>query len=203
MTADHLSLYQLTIEDGTAFGDRHARGKLRGLPDEDRSVALYDITQELCDAAGLPAYEVSNHAGSDAQSRHNLIYWRGGDYLGIGPGAHGRLSLGGRRYATEALRAPGAWLSGVEGGGTGEVLREAMSADAQAAEYLMMGMRLGEGISLPRFAAMKGGALDGSRVAGLVDLGLVETEGAMLRTTGRGRLLLNGVIRELAADLRP
>jgi oxygen-independent coproporphyrinogen-3 oxidase len=126
MAVDHLSLYQLTIEDGTAFGARHAAGGLRGLPDDDRSVALYDMTQDRCAAAGMPAYEVSNHARPGAESRHNLIYWRGGDYAGIGPGAHGRLTLNGQRYATEAPRAPGAWLERVERDGCGEAPRTGM-----------------------------------------------------------------------------
>ena len=162
MTADHLSLYQLTIEDGTAFGDRHARGKLRGLPDEDRSVALYDITQELCDAAGLPAYEVSNHAGSDAQSRHNLIYWRGGDYVGIGPGAHGRLSLGGTAVCDGGVaRARSLACRGrrrrdrgsAAGGDVGGCAGRGIPDDGPAAW---------RGHIVAALAAMKGGALDGS-----------------------------------------
>ena len=102
MAVDHLSLYQLTIEPGTAFGDRYAAGGLRGLPSEDSAADMYSVTQEVCDAAGLPAYEVSNHARPGAESRHNMIYWRYGDYIGIGPGAHGRITRDGVRYATEA-----------------------------------------------------------------------------------------------------
>lgn len=118
MAADHLSMYQLTVEDGTAFGDRFKRGKLRGLPEEELSADMYALTQDLCEAAGLPAYEVSNHARPGAESRHNLIYWRGGDYAGVGPGAHGRLTFPTGRWATEAPRAPAAWLERVERDGT-------------------------------------------------------------------------------------
>ena len=119
LAADHLSLYQLTIEPGTAFGDRFARGRLSGLIDDDLGAEMYDLTQELCMANGLPAYEVSNHASDMAQSRHNLIYWRGGDYAGIGPGAHGRLTLGGIRHATETELSPIGWLDRVTRDGTG------------------------------------------------------------------------------------
>ena len=114
MAADHLSLYQLTIEPNTAFGDRHARGRLRDLPDETLSADLYEMTQDLCGAHGMPAYEISNHARDGEESRHNLIYWRYGDYIGIGPGAHGRLTLHDGRYATETHLAPTRWLADVE-----------------------------------------------------------------------------------------
>ena len=116
LAIDHLSLYQLTIEDGTAFADRFAKGGLRGLPSEDLSAEMFELTQELCDTAGLPAYEVSNHAKTGSESRHNLIYWRGGDYIGIGPGAHGRMTLAGTRWATEATKSPALWLEMVQGG---------------------------------------------------------------------------------------
>ena len=126
LAADHLSLYQLTIEPGTAFGDRFARGRLSGLIDDDLGAEMYDLTQELCMANGLPAYEVSNHASDMAQSRHNLIYWRGGDYAGIGPGAHGRLTLGGIRHATETELSPIGWLDRLTRDGTGESQRRVL-----------------------------------------------------------------------------
>lgn len=154
--ADHLSLYQLTIEPGTAFGDRHARGRLAGLIDDDTGADMYDLTQEICDAAGLPAYEVSNHASDMAQSRHNLIYWRGGDYVGIGPGAHGRVTLGGTRYATEAEMGPQAWLKRVREAGSGEILRSSLTSRERAEEYTMMSLRLTEGLDRQRFAALNG-----------------------------------------------
>ena len=201
MAVDHLSLYQLTVEDGTAFGDRFARGKLRGLPDEDRSVALYEITQELCEQAGLPAYEVSNHAKSDAQSQHNLIYWRGGDYAGIGPGAHGRLTLEGARWATEAPRAPGKWLAQVEGSGNGEIPRVLLSQHDRAQEYLIMSLRLTEGMDAERFQQMAGKPLDAAALAELQALEFIEADDGRVRTTPKGRMVLNGVIRRLAEGL--
>ena len=203
MAVDHLSLYQLTVEDGTAFGDRHAKGGLKGLPDEDRSVALYEITQDLCGAAGLPAYEVSNHARDGAQSQHNLIYWRGGDYAGVGPGAHGRLTLEGRRWATEALKAPSAWLDAVEKHGAGELPREDIGALARAQEYVLMSLRLSEGLDLARLQAISGHSLPQAAVSDLCALGLIVTDAGRVRATGQGRLVLNAVIRRLTEDMAP
>lgn len=197
MAVDHLSLYQLTIEEGTAFGDRAARGRLPGLPDEDLSADLYALTQDICAAAGKPAYEVSNHAEKGSESRHNLIYWQSGDWAGIGPGAQGRLTLAGTRWATDTPRAPGAWLEQVETQGQGELPRDAVSAEDRAGEYLMMGLRLTEGIDLARHEALGGAPLDGAAVARLTDLGMVVQEAGRLRATEAGRPVLNAVIREL------
>ncbi len=195
--AEHLSLYQLTIEPGTAFGARHARGTLAGLPDEDLAADMYFLTQEICESAGLPAYEISNHAGPGGESSHNLIYWRYGDYAGIGPGAHGRITLRGRRHATRTHLLPGSWLEAVERTGTGESARVALPASEQAGEYLMMGLRLREGISLARYERLAGFPLSSSKINELADLGLIETDAGTLRATRRGRALLNPVIREL------
>lgn len=200
MAVDHLSLYQLTIEDGTAFGDRYARGRLRGLPEDDLSADMYGLTQDLCDAAGFNGYEVSNHAKLGEESRHNLIYWRYGDYAGIGPGAHGRLTLGGHRYATEALRQPGAWLNAVESNGSGEMPREAVSGIDQACEFLMMGLRLREGIDMNRYQDLRGLSLNPNKINELVDLNVISLTGNRLTTTDRGRVLLNAVIRDLLPD---
>jgi len=197
MAADHLSLYQLTIEDGTAFGKRQAAGGLSGLPDEDLAADMYFATQELCAGAGLPAYEVSNHAAPGARSRHNLIYWQGGDYAGIGPGAHGRLTLNGTRFATDTPLAPGAWLKQVEEMGNGENPRAALPGSEQAAEYLMMGLRIREGISLSRHRKMAGVPIDNNIINGLDEDGFVETSGDNLRVTAKGRPVLNAVIRAL------
>lgn len=199
IAADHLSLYQLTIEPGTAFGARHARGGLRGLPTEDLSADMYDLTQDLCGAAGLPAYEISNHASDLNQSRHNLIYWRGGDYAGIGPGAHGRLTLDGKRFATETHLQPQVWLEAVSKKGSGESARDIVSAVEQAEEYLMMSLRLAEGSDLERFEAHAGRSISGSAVNGLIELGLLETSGHHIRATATGRPVLNGVLRTLLA----
>jgi oxygen-independent coproporphyrinogen-3 oxidase len=198
MAADHLSLYQLTIEDGTAFGERLRRGGLQGLPDEDLAAEMYLLTQEMTEASGLPAYEVSNHARPGAESRHNLIYWRGGDWAGIGPGAQGRLTLGGTRFAIQAPLAPAAWLQQVESLGTGEMTRAPLTPEDDRAERIMMGMRLSAG--LPR-AAVIGGASSVAQlylnINALRGLGLLETENERVAPTARGRLVLNAVIAEL------
>ena len=142
---DHMSLYQLTIEDGTAFGDRHRAGGLRGLPSEDLAADLYEATQARMEAAGFATYEISNHARPGAESIHNLMYWRGGAYLGIGPGAHGRLKLDQGWVATEGVRMPNAWLEAVETHGSGEKPRERLTERDRAVEYLLMSLRLAEG----------------------------------------------------------
>jgi oxygen-independent coproporphyrinogen-3 oxidase len=197
MGQGHLSLYQLTIEDGTVFADRHKRGLLRGLPDEDLSVELYEATQDICEAAGLPAYEVSNHARPGQEARHNLIYWRLGDYAGIGPGAHGRLTLAGQRWATEAPRAPGAWLDLVESGAPGELPREASTREDHVTEYLLNALRLSEGAELSRFTTLGGEEIPADRVAGLVEGGFLQRHDDRIRTTRQGRMVLNGVLRAL------
>ncbi|KGB83746.1 coproporphyrinogen III oxidase [Rhodovulum sp. NI22] len=200
MANDHLSLYQLTIEEGTAFGDRYARGKLLGLPDEDNAGDMYFLTQELCEAAGMPAYEVSNHAKPGAESRHNLIYWRYGDYAGIGPGAHGRLTLGGRRFATETPLQPGAWMDAVENRGSGESLRAPLPLKDQGSEYVMMGFRLNEGISLSRYETLTGEPLNDNKINMLKEIEMVETRGDILRTTSSGRAVLNAILRDLLPE---
>ncbi|MDQ7080228.1 MAG: radical SAM family heme chaperone HemW [Paracoccaceae bacterium] len=194
---EHLSLYQLTIEDGTAFGKRHAAGNLRGLPDDDLSADLYEVTQILCEEANLPPYEVSNHAKPWAQSRHNLIYWRGGDFIGIGPGAHGRLTLSGTRYATETPRDPQEWLAKTLKS-CGESQRTALPPHEVALEYLMMSLRLAEGTDLERLSAL-GFQLDHKKVSDLQDLGLVSMSNSTIRATTNGRMVLNSILRELLA----
>lgn len=199
LAVDHLSLYQLTIEDGTAFGDRYRLGKLRGLPDEDRAADLWDVTQSICNDLGFPAYEVSNHAKHGHESRHNKVYWQYGDYAGIGPGAHGRLTLDGRRFTTEAPKAPGAWLELVEADRPGEYAREALSVDDQATEFLLMGLRLTSGINRTRLSAMVGDKYDGN-IQSLVDAGLLFADDLNIKATEAGRPLLNGLLRELLRD---
>ncbi|MBY6154948.1 radical SAM family heme chaperone HemW [Vannielia litorea] len=195
LSADHLSLYQLTIEPGTAFGDRYAVGKLRGLPDDDLGADMYELTQEMTSTVGLAAYEVSNHAEKGSESRHNLIYWRYGDYAGIGPGAHGRLTLGGQKLATVASTMPSSWLAKQAEGSVES--REVISGADQASEYLMMGLRVTDGISLERFEALGGMALDKTKLRGLVNEGLIVVQGDRIRASQRGRMVLNAVIREL------
>ena len=199
MAIDHLSLYQLTIEQGTAFGDRYALGKLRGLPTDDLAADMYEATQEICESAGLHAYEVSNYAGIGSESRHNLIYWRYGDYAGIGPGAHARLTLGGQRHAIETWSNPAKWLSRVEQG-SGESLRDAIDQSGQVAEFLLMGLRLSEGIDLMRYQQLSGRELKGNRVDVLHELGMISTENQRLKVLPKGRMVLNSVLSEILAD---
>lgn len=195
---DHMSLYQLTIEDGTAFGRLFAEGKLRGLPDEDLAAEMYEATGGLCREAGLLAYEVSNYARPGSESRHNLIYWRMGDYAGIGPGAHGRLTLPAGRFATSTLRAPEAWLAAAARG-NGETERELLSDEDRAVEYLMMSLRLAEGSDLSRFAALRGRPLPEDRINTLIQNGFLLRQGDMLTATPAGRLILNRLLLELCA----
>ena len=196
MAVDHLSLYQLTIEDGTAFGDRYRVAKLRGLPDEDLGADLFSMTQDICGAAGMPAYEVSNHARDGAQSRHNLIYWRYGDYIGIGPGAHGRLTSSGRRWATECFSNPSRWLDAAPAGET-EKPRTHLTPEDQAAEFLLMGLRLAEGISLDRYQSLAGGSLSADTLTELIDLNFVQVSEGNLIVLKQGVMVLNAVIAKL------
>ncbi len=197
MAVDHFSLYQLTIEEGTAFGRLAAAGKLPGLPEDDMSADMYLRTQEICAAHGLPAYEVSNHARPGAESRHNLVYWRYGDYAGIGPGAHGRLSMNGQRLATDTPKTPAAWLTQVETTGVGELQREALCRTDQATEFLLFGLRLAEGIDPSRYAALAGQPLPEAALVDLQAYGLIAQTGERIAATAKGRAVLNAVIREL------
>ncbi|ETA52993.2 coproporphyrinogen III oxidase [Rhodobacteraceae bacterium PD-2] len=196
MAADHLSLYQLTIEPGTAFWDRAQVGRLRGLPGDDLAADMYELTQDLCGEAGMAAYEVSNHAQPGAESRHNLIYWRQGDWVGVGPGAHGRLSIGGLRQGRVAHMAPGRWIAAAEAG-SGEESRETLSAADMAAEYLMMGFRISEPLDLVRLRKLDPTAAPEEKLRDLVDLGLLTQADQGIRTTPKGRMVLNAVISEL------
>jgi len=197
----HLSLYQLTIEEGTQFHTLHARGELV-LPEEEVQGELYAATQEVLEAAGLPAYEVSNHARPGEESRHNLTYWRYGDYVGIGPGAHGRLTLPGQgKVATRTHRAPEVWLDRTLAHGTGAKPFEAVASSDRLTEMLMMGLRLSEGVSLQRLTAETGKQLtdwiDPARLEGLMRLGMLEQRGPVLAATRDGRERLNAVLARL------
>jgi putative oxygen-independent coproporphyrinogen III oxidase len=207
MAGNHLSLYQLTIEQGTAFATAFARGDFR-LPDEETQGALYETTQETLAAAGLPAYEISNHARPGEECRHNLVYWRYQDYLGIGPGAHGRLTLGqekaaGEKRALKNFRAPETWLGAVGRAGHGLEETLPLSPDERRDEMLMMGLRLGEGIARDAFRAETGGdfevALDAARLAHLRDAGFLALDESGLRATAAGRQRLNAVLGALLA----
>lgn len=196
MAIDHISLYQLSIETGTAFGDRFDRGKLRGLPTDDLSADMFQITQDICVSSGMPAYEVSNHAREGAQSRHNLIYWSGGDYIGVGPGAHGRITLGGQRYATECWKNPQKWLDKVAQD-SGEKPRSVLSRTDQADEYLMMALRTTQGLDAIRYGDIAGHPIDGAAIESLINMGMINRDISKIIATNQGIMVLNAVIKEL------
>jgi oxygen-independent coproporphyrinogen-3 oxidase len=202
MAGDHLSLYQLTIEQGTAFATSHARGDF-ALPDDELAGAFYEATQARLDRAGLAAYEISNHARPGAACRHNLVYWRYGDYVGIGPGAHGRVTLAGAKHATRQRRAPETWLAAVEAAGHATEERAPLGTAERREEMLMLGLRLAEGVARDRFRRETGGAVeDALDPAALADLqagGFVVLDAAGLRATPAGRQRLNAVLGRLLA----
>ena len=199
LAIDHMSLYQLTIEQGTAFGDRYAIGKLRGLPTDDLGADMYAATQDICGEMGMPSYEVSNHARDGAQSRHNLIYWRYGDYLGIGPGAHGRLTQNGNRFATECFSNPKRWLDASVSGAT-EKPRELLTTEDQGSEFLMMGLRLKEGVDLRRYEALAGAPLSTKKITQMQDIGMISRVHDQLFVTDQGFMVLNAILAELLSD---
>jgi oxygen-independent coproporphyrinogen-3 oxidase len=196
---EHHSLYQLTIEDGTPFAALYRAGKLK-VPDADTARALWDVTQETCEAAGYFAYEISNHARPGAESRHNLVYWRSGEYVGVGPGAHGRLETAEGRMATATEKHPESWLKLVERQGHGLVVDEPLGAIERADEFLLMGLRLREGIERERFRELAGRDFDPERVGTLAEQGLIEaTADGRLRVTAGGFPVLDAIVADLAA----
>ncbi|HUV32575.1 MAG TPA: coproporphyrinogen III oxidase, partial [Devosiaceae bacterium] len=199
LAAGHLSLYQLTIERGTRYFDLQAAGKL-AVPDPDTAADLFEVTQELCARTGLPAYEISNHARPGQESRHNLVYWRYGEYAGIGPGAHGRLVIDGVRRATATEKMPFAWSRLVAEQGHGLVADDALGAGDEADEYLLMGLRLATGISPARYKALAGRQLRPQQIAELTEFGfLASLPDGNLRVTDRGWPVLDAVVADLAA----
>jgi putative oxygen-independent coproporphyrinogen III oxidase len=199
MAVDHFSLYQLTIEPGTRFGELYDIGKLK-VPADDIAAEMYELTQAMTANAGLPAYEISNHARPGEESRHNLVYWRYGDYAGVGPGAHGRLTLAdGQRVATVTARAPGDWLTAVGDSGHAVVEKASVATADQATEYMLMAMRLVEGADLARYRRLAGPPIDPARIEALAEDGLVRISGDRLAATARGRIVLNRVLAELLA----
>jgi putative oxygen-independent coproporphyrinogen III oxidase len=196
---DHISLYQLTIEPDTMFERLANAGKL-AMPDADLGRAFWDVTQELTALASLPAYEVSNHARRGAESRHNLIYWRYGEYAGVGPGAHGRIVTPKGRRAQATERHPEMWLTVVEADGHALVEDELLSSEEQGDEFLLMGLRLTEGIEPARFEAVAGRRLDPGRIASLLADGMVEMmPTGRLRVSAEGFPVLDAVVADLAA----
>ena len=196
--ADHLSLYQLTIEEGTPFFALHAARKF-DVPDPDHAAELYALTQSVTAARGLPAYEISNHARPGAESRHNLTYWRYGEYVGVGPGAHGRFIEDGTRVVTIAERRPESWLGMVEQAGHGITGGESLTREEEADEFLLMGLRLAEGIDLARYETLAGRPLSSHRLTLLQEEGLVASIGnSRLRATPRGMIVLDALVADLA-----
>jgi putative oxygen-independent coproporphyrinogen III oxidase len=199
LAGGHLSLYQLTIEPGTAFATLERRGELV-IPAEEDAAALYEMTQEQLAAQGLPAYEISNHARPGSECRHNLAYWRYQDYVGIGPGAHGRLTVGDVKYATRQARLPERWLAAVEEAGTGTEEMAAIDRDDAVEEMLMMGLRLTEGVARARLEGAAGRdaeAIFGDNLASLVEGGFLTLDRDRLAATAAGRQRLNAVLAAL------
>ena len=199
LAGEHLSLYQLTIESGTAFATLAGRGEL-ALPDEESTAALFEMTQERLAAGGLPAYEISNHARPGSECRHNLAYWRYEDYVGIGPGAHGRLSRAGAKFATRQYRLPEKWLATVETEGTGLEETAAIDRDTATEEMLMMGLRLVEGISRERLEQVSGRDAEtvlGRNLTPLIEGGFLTLDAERLAATPAGRQRLNAVLGSL------
>jgi oxygen-independent coproporphyrinogen-3 oxidase len=201
LAGSHLSLYQLTIEPGTPYAALDAVGKL-GAPDGEAAAALYEATQEMAAAAGLPAYEISNHAAPGEECRHNLLYWRYGEYVGTGPGAHGRLIVDGRRHQTSTEKSPERWLAAVEAHGHGLIERSELSSAEQADEALLMGLRLEEGLDLDRLAIVGHVRPSAGAIDELVAAGLLERKGgSRIKAVGRGRLILNELVLRLSRSL--
>ncbi|MEP4196282.1 MAG: radical SAM family heme chaperone HemW [Aliishimia sp.] len=196
----HFSLYQLTIEGGTAFGDRYKAGKLKGLPTDDVSADMYELTLDICETAGLPYYEVSNFAKPEQESRHNLIYWRYGDYLGLGPGAHGRLTLpDGSKIATETWLNPQVWLRAAEET-SGEQSRIPLTLYEQGQEFLVMNLRLREGLSLHRFETLSGSTISNEGLQALVKQGVIHLDDGIIQIDRNYVNVTNSIIAELAPD---
>jgi coproporphyrinogen III oxidase-like Fe-S oxidoreductase len=199
LSEGHLSLYQLTIEQGTRYFDLFHAGKLK-MPSEDLSADMFEVTQEMTASYGLPAYEISNHARPGQESRHNLIYWRYGEYAGIGPGAHGRLLVNGARHATATEKMPFAWSQKVMDTGHGMIVDDTLTWDEEGDEYLVMGLRLREGIDPNRYRALARRGLTEIQIAHLRDIGFIETlPNGRLRVTDKGWPVLDAVVADLAA----
>ena len=202
LAGDHLSVYQLTIEPGTAFHAAHARGDF-ALPAPDLAADLFETTHAILEEAGMPLYEISNHARPGSECRHNLVYWRYEDYVGVGPGAHGRITVDGRKTATRQERAPETWMTRVQNEGHATAEERPIDAADAAQEALVMGLRLAEGIEAARFERQTGMALaqavDAKRLQKLIAGGLAASDARSLRATPAGMRVLNSLIAELAA----
>ena len=197
MTVGHLSLYQLTIEANTRFGELFARGKLNGLPQDSKAVEFYQLTQQICESKNLNAYEISNHARQGEECQHNLNYWRGGQFIGIGPGAHGRVHYNGKRHLTETSSKPEVWLKQIKENSLDQFTDEILSKIEQAEEYVMMGLRLEEGLDLDQYYQLSKQKLSNQKLDKLIFENLIQVNNKTLKTTKYGKILTNYVIREL------
>ena len=197
MTMGHLSLYQLTIEDNTRFGQLFSKGKLRGLPEDVSSVEFFNLTQKVCEANDLHAYEISNHCKKGQECKHNLTYWRGKPFLGVGPGAHGRVDINKKRYMTEAPSNPELWLNQVQNFEFKNFKFEQISHTAHAEEYIMMSLRLKEGMNINHYTNLAKDELPNDKVKQLIIEKLITLENNILKTTKTGKLLTNYIIRQL------
>jgi putative oxygen-independent coproporphyrinogen III oxidase len=196
---EHASLYQLTIEPETAFARRVTRGQLT-LPNVDAAADLYEATQEICEAAGFSGYEISNHArGVGARARHNMIYWESGDWIGVGPGAHGRVSHEGARIALEAQRRPADYIDAVNEHGVGWIADATLTGEETADETLLMGLRISDGLDIARVEELRGRPTNPSALAWLAEQDLITHEAGRVALTARGRVLANSVAAELAS----
>ena len=193
----HISLYQLTIEDGTAFGDRLKIGRLPGLPSDDKSADMYNITQDIMADHGLPQYEISNHASLGEEAQHNLIYWRSGDYIGIGPGAHGRYHTNKQRLATVKTKEPNSWLTKVKKLGNGEESSSVLTKSDQALEYLLMSARLSEGVDLNFIKSLDLHIIDQDKLKSLIESGYIFTSKDRMFVTPSGRTVLNTILSDI------
>lgn len=195
---EHVSLYQLTIEPETAFARRVARGQLTP-PDVETAAQLYELTQEVCAAAGFEAYEISNHArGAEARSRHNQVYWRADDWIGVGPGAHGRITHNGARIATEAHRRPADYIDAVRENGLGWLTESELTGEEAADEALLMGLRIDDGVDVERVASLRGRPLNPRALDWLAGEGFITFADGRVKLTPRGRIVANSVAAELA-----
>jgi oxygen-independent coproporphyrinogen-3 oxidase len=197
LPVEHLSLYQLTVEPGTAFDRRAKRGQLAP-PSADLAADLYETTQRMCEAAGFRAYEISNYARfSPARSRHNLLYWRGEEWIGVGPGAHGRMDSNSVRYALQAQRAPADYIDAVREYGVGLIVESTLTPEDAAAELVLMGLRIDEGVDLARAEQLRARPLNGDAIAWLAEQGLVRSADGRIALTSEGRILADKIAAEV------
>tara|TARA_A100001011_G_C14259083_1_gene821511 strand:+ start:691 stop:1629 length:939 start_codon:yes stop_codon:yes gene_type:complete len=197
ISVGHISLYYLTVEKNTRFGDLFSKGRLLGLPNEVKSTKFYKLTNQICESKNFYAYEISNFTQKGYECQHNLNYWRGGAFLGIGPGAHGRINLNTKRYLTEAPSNPETWLTHTLNYDFCEFTYEELSNVEQAEEYVMMALRLKEGVDIRRYSNLTGKLFPKDKIAELFNAKLIQIDGHILKTTRAGKLLTNYVIRQL------